>query len=491
MGSEEWRQHILESLQRLFEHHSALYGVQHAVAVEIEARQLALQLWGNAGEIDNDMALLRAAALLHDVGFAQRNDTWTLDCIEHLGYGLSLAGSILKTNPRFEASPELIEAILFLIEHHDDTLYSYPTATRNGRTFELEYRFAMQRYAHLHPHLMILREADALVHAGDECLETAFDGWISQGIPAFGDNDAPFFSWRWMDSAIGNVRLLGKRTIVDAKSIAGQIKALEAHERFETYIRKQGIQSSVSYEPEICHPSRRRESLARLGNIETDFEITYLSDWQALQRQLRAVPLSGDRSIKPYETADLRLEVIDISAVTPMALYVVRHRLEECLELYDVLMKKYALGLWDLPGLMEFRFNTIDQRIAPPIIESYAETNNLAEPRQVLGLLDGLHRCTTARRNQAGRIRVVFVEHVLFPLVPLPVEWRLVNEYDAPPQAAFKRKYRFSNLADFPEFLYIDHKPCTDEEAQYFFYRDLSSLGSKGKRNFDEFGEKE
>ncbi len=63
-------------------------------------------------------------------------------------------------------------------------------------------------------------------------------------------------------------------------------------------------------------------------------------------------------------------------------------------------------------------------------------------------------------------------------------------ETDDPPTRDLKRRYRYRSLVDFPIDTYPVSVPVTEENFQYFFYRDLGALGSKGKRDFHEFESK-
>lgn len=493
MDKETWREQILESLNNLFaKSKSTLYCPQHALAVENNALNIVHSQERSSSEVFKNIDVLQAAALLHDVGFARKADNWSKDGFEHIEIGKALALEILRQNAWFQSRSELINQVLFLIEHHDDTTYSYPTATREGRPFlvGLSQQLPPQP-EYMDNYLAILKEADAQIHAEESCIQEACSEWAEQGLSIFCNPGPPLVTWRWMDSVIGNIRLLAKRVIVDAFTEKGRKTSLEIYDRLESFIETQCIAFKISYEPEICHPSVRQASVDRFGNRLLNLEINSFCNWNELQDYLREVPLTGDNSIKPFQQAKMQLKQIDLNAVFAMALYVIRHRVTECLELFDAFMIKYALGLWDLPGLLEFKYNSAaTQRIAPPLIESYFETAGSNGQNHILGLVDGLHRCTAARNTGNDRIRAMVVSNVSYPLVPLPVEWESVRQYDSPPPTALKRRYRYPTLSDFPEFNYIKAKPTTDEDARYFFYRDLSNLGSKGKRHFDEFESK-
>jgi hypothetical protein len=449
---EAWRQQILESLNNLFtKTNSILYGPKHARAVESYVLDIVHSQKSSSEESSKNIPVLQAAALLHDIGFAGKTDNWTKDGFEHIEKGKALALEILNQNALFQNQVELINQVLFLIEHHDDTAYCYPTSSKEGYPFisGLPRQFAPQP-DHLSSFLTMLKEADAQIHAEESCAQEAFYEWIGQGTSTFCSSGPPLTTWRWMDSAIGNIRLLAKRVIVDAFTEKGRKDSLEIYDRLESFIREQCLSAKIQYEPEICHPSVRQVSIDRFGNRLLNLEIDNFCNWKELEDYMRAVPLTGDNSIKPFRQADIQIKGIDLNTVFPMALYVISHRVEECIELFDALMVKYALGLWDLPGLLEFKYNSAEtQRIAPPLIERYNETAGFNGHNHLLGLVDGLHRCTAARNCGNERIRAIVASNVPYPLVPLPVGGESVRQYDSPPPTALKRKYRFPTLKDF------------------------------------------
>lgn len=487
--SEEWRGRILESLNHLFEGENkpCLYGPQHAQAVE--AAMLDTLAAAEYRATEADVTVTRCAALLHDIGFARRTESWSGDYFEHIRVGKQLASEILAQTTLFQNHPERIAQVLYLIEHHDDTTYSFPAATHDGRPILSN---CAQRRRDVDPPLAILQEADSRIHATDDCVLEASQEWQGQEIPLLANGGAGLETWRWMDSIVGNIRLVAKRAIVDAHTQSGYLAAIEAYRRLESHVREQCSLAGIAYEAEVCPPTMREASIARLAGKAFDLQIVAFHAWGELENILRSVPLLYDRTIQPYRQAKIQLGLVDLSALSPMALYVLRSRLEEVLELHDALMVAYCLGIWDLPGLLEFRYNSKDvQRIAPPIVEDYVETAWPNNPR-LMGLMDGLHRCAAARNVGLSRARVIVASDVPFPLVPLPADWAEIRTYEDrnPPPSHMKRRFRYQALTDFPFESYQTSTAVTNDNFQYFFYRDLGALGSKGKRDFREFESK-
>lgn len=490
LQSGDWREQVLESLSLLFEvpRGTTLYGSGHARAVEGAVLDIL-----DAPEYEStsgiDIPALRCAALLHDVGFAQRTERWSIDCLEHIESGKRLASEILSRNILFRDSPDRIAQVLHLIEHHDDTTYSFPTSTCDGRPVLSN---PAQQRCHLNTSLAILQEADSRIHAMVNCIPEIAQEWQERGVPLFAAGSAPLETWRWMDSVIGNVRLAARRAVLDARTSGGHYAAIEAYWQLEDYLRKQCDIAGIAYKVEACPPTMREASIVRVADKSFDLQIVAFHAWDELEHTLRATPLLYDRTTHPYQHARIQLGLVDLDALSPMALYVLRGRLEEVLELHDVMMVTYCLGIWDVPGLLEFRYNSEEvQRLAPPVVEEYVETAWPGNPR-LMGLVDGLHRCIAARNVGLSRVRAVVASDVPYPLVPLPVHWRDIRTYDDcnPPPSCMKRYFRYQALPDFPFELYPTSIPVTEDNFQYFFYRDWSVLGSRGRRDFREFESK-
>ena len=158
---EEWRDQILNSLTHLFEgkRKSCLYGPEHAQLTEKIALGI-LAIWECGAQDEAAVSVLRCAALLHDAGYARRTVHWGQDCFEHVQAGTELALEILAHNSLIQAHPERLHQVLYLIQHHDDSTYLFPTATRNGGPFLAQPHRALRDLAIA---LAILREADGRV----------------------------------------------------------------------------------------------------------------------------------------------------------------------------------------------------------------------------------------------------------------------------------------------------------------------------------------
>lgn len=469
---ESWRTQIIDGLYRAFGGEgNALYGPHHAILVEEALQALLARL----GYSDNQTNItLRAAALLHDIGFAQRIATWQPDAFEHLAIGRQLAANILGQIHLFEEHPTQLNYVLELIEHHDDTTYAYPGPGRQGTI--INYPLILGNHSDLH----LLREADATVHNSRVCIDLSINEWVGQGVPLVPESGAPLSTWRWMESVTGNIRLLAKRWIVDAFTPEGQASSWSNHDQLEQWIADQCQRVGRIYEADPLGPDWRVLTQEFIGEKPFTLQLLAYDTFSELTQALRQITLQHDRNVFPYSTASIESSLVSIGDLTPMALYVMQHRLDETLELESAMVLGLHQTLFDLPGLLCFRFNNADiQHITAPLVERYRE-NPGDEP--ILGLVDGLHRCFTARQLGALHMRTTIISNVPFPLVPQPTIWESVRIYSAPPLPDQKRIFRFERLEDFPTDRFQLATTVTRENFRYFFYRDLALLGSKGAR---------
>jgi hypothetical protein len=420
---EDWREFLLERVNNLFSNdrgNSMLYGLGHCLAVEKHLREI---LGGNSefsGEIN--APVLYGAALLHDIGHAKKAKNWALDWFAHIKSGRQLAQDILIECPYFRSQTNLIERILHLIEHHDDTTYSFPISGNNGKPKVTGHKAELN-----YPELLLLREADSLVHTLDQTVSEAIDEWKLYSLPFNVDNITTIPSWCWNKSIINNIRLLGKRFILDAATKTGKQLSLVVYDRLEKHIKGICLENDIIYETEICHPRDRQTSLERISKRYNKLQIVSFQDLDEVIRRMRGVKLLYENSIHPYEYSKVRLQVVELVKITPMALYIMKGRLEETLEFHDALMAKYAFGLWDLPGLLKFRYNSTSvQKIAPPLIEVYKERGDISNS-YIWGLVDGLHRFRVAESLGYNKVWAMIVHDVGYPLVPLPVAWKEIG----------------------------------------------------------------
>jgi hypothetical protein len=351
----------------------------------------------------------------------------------------------------------LLPMTRYLVAHCEDTSHRYPSLARDGYSgpdgsSELD-EFARsldpRRLAIL---LGLLQEADALAAVG-----RVWEQSLSRGLDRFGQPD-PANAWCWEESAAGNVLLAAKRALLDARSATGQAQAHDAYDR------------SVAFVEAVCHEYGQpfvRETFQRVGRPDVapaPLNLRRYLGRAVVEQRLRAVTLLLDPSLRPYENARIEITRRRISELSPIASYVLDPQLDLLRRIHATLASRYALSLFDLSGLIEFDLDGQHYSLAPPVVERYDEP---ALSTEVSVIVDGLHRVSLARALGIRELWVVDISDVPadFPVPALPLHWDDVRAVSTVPADRAKRTFRFPDL-----------------EQLYFFYRDLSSLGSRGVR---------
>jgi hypothetical protein len=210
------------------------------------------------------------------------------------------------------------------------------------------------------------------------------------------------------------------------------------------------------------------------------FRLTRTGPWADLEQRVREVVLRGDPSVRPYAEAHIELAEVEVKELAPLAYYVLRDRLGIVSYVREGLRSDHQIDPLQLEGLVEYEDGDGRRwRLAPPIVEVAGGTG--VEPlTRLQAVVDGLHRCFVAGSLGLDTARVVAITGVRYPLVCLPLTWPEVALMDNVPEV--KRKYAFASAqqcqAQHPEFA----DKITEDNYQYFFYRDLQNLGSEGIR---------
>lgn len=492
---EGWNREIKDFIGLAFPINDRAHGIEHAIDVEQTALEISRE--PEFTHLKVDYTALSAAALLHDIGRAKRDSTWSPDEFEHVAEGAKVAREFLSNLHPFSHNPVLIEKVCYLIFHHDDTNYSFPTMPRCGhpakallREQEPEWKLIIPGQAlELETLLKILREADARAGTGSMGAKRTLDfSSEERGIRLFADDDGnPLNAWMWQESAIGNVRLAMKRALLDAFTEAGKKYAWTAYLDGEKEVEAVCESKGGNYEPELA---LQTEALRMCFEKDTDqpIDITRVSTWHELLEELRGIRLRGDPKLFPYAEAEIKSQLIDVESVSPLSLYILSNKLRSQNNLRDALLARYGLDILDMAGILEFKFGQEDEpiRLAPPIIEVYNET--ASENRgKVWALVDGTHRLALARKKGIRYVRAIVIRKVpeRFPLMALPLRWGDVKDYETVPPGLKKRIFRFPTPKDFPDISWFSDVKITDiseDDRPYFFYRDLGPLGSSGPR---------
>ena len=461
----------------------------HAQEVEEQVKQL-LQDPTCASFAEEERSGLRVAAFLHGVNDIRPSSKHCSEAIT----------SILGQMEEFKDSTRLLKLVEDLVSDCEAAFPGFPTAIAEKSSRKPRTTHPDARTREL---IDFLREADALAHLEDSYLEESIESWLNAGLPRVLNSGGCLATWVWMDTVVGNLRLTAKRGLLDARTPSGRARAREAYYRVEELVRTQCELANVSYEPEVCGPEMLEQSREKMSEGNFSLEIVEFHPWPRLEKLLRMVPLLHNADILPYEKANMLCSLQEIKSLAPLSSYIMKDRLEEVEELHHAFMVTFCFGLWDLPGLVMFKYNNkAEQVLAPPLVEVHekavARKNRELFTKGELDnvLIDGLHRAMAAEKNSLRRLRAVVISSVKYPPMAVAKDWGAAKVYERedPPKYSDKRDYRYASLDEFSREPFVSHfhadKPVTEANYQYYLFRDLSSLGSKGRRTFDEFKER-
>jgi HD superfamily phosphodiesterase len=485
-ASQSLRAQILEIVEHIFSSANQVHGLKHALEVE----QLVLEIAQEpefAG-VPLDATVLSAAAVLHDSGYTRARPSWSSDRIEHVEESVCIAQEALATVAPFDTDADRLRQVCYLILYHDQTNYSFPIKTRDGKPaisaqFQKQFKWPYilpDEKKSIRAMLAILKEADALTATGAEGAKRTLKYSRSRGIPLFAAGN-PLNAWMWEESAIGNVRLAAKRALLDAFTRRGKEIAWRGYLETEGFIRELAEENGVPYHQEI-HLS----DLHGIAYQPSDgvFHINRVHSWEQLVDSLRRLRLNGDVNLHPYREATIESRLVEIDSLSPLAYYALTSQLEVGNQLRQRFLTRYALDPFDLSGIVDLTSEGKECRIAPPLVEVYIEQQGPLKGKRVWALVDGLHRCLNAKHLGFSRVRAIVISTIPkdLPLVPLPLRWKDVRLVDKIPEEAEKRAFRFPNLKSFPDITSISSVPVTAQNCRYFFFRDLRPLGSSGIR---------
>lgn len=475
---------VLETTERIFSSPDQAHGLEHALNVERLALEISQE--PDFADISLDPIVLSAAALLHDAGHTRALPSWSSDRIEHIEESVDIAQEVLTAVPPFDTDPDKLRQVCYLIRHHDQTNYSFPVSTRDGKPAISILPQSQNGWPYILPAeqksigamLAVLNEADAHTATGTEGAKRTLNYSLSRGIPLFAAGN-PLNAWMWEESAVGNIRLAARRALLDAFTKRGREIAWQGYLEAEDVIKAITEENGVEYQREVHFADLRGVSRSY---DDSGFRIDRVSSWGELVDVLRHIELQGDRNIHPYQEATIENKLVEIDCLSPLAYYALTSQLEIGKQLYQRFLTHYAVDPLDLSGTV--RLINRERPIAPPIVEVYTEDRGPYRGKQIWALVDGLHRCLNAKQSGLSRIRAIVISNVPkhLPLVPLPLLWKDVEIIDQVPDNAKKRDFRFPGLESFPDISGFSSVQVTAQSCPYFFYRDLSPLGSSGIR---------
>lgn len=477
-----WREILIEKVSVYYRPEDKTHGLGHAKDVEKLSLEIAQE--PEYKDMDLDLGVLKAMSLLHDTGYSQQKSHWQEDKREHIEASVRIAAEILPQIPGFSDNQERMTRVLWGVLNHDNKNYLFPSKGRGGvpaltreHVEESEGRFSDESTKAL---LDILNEADSRLATGTYGAKRTLNFNLKQEVPLFSRGD-PLRGWMWGESAVGSVRLAAKRALLDAKTKVGKEFARKGYLEAEELIKKECLRSGIEYTPELD-----LDELEKYQNkeIEGELEIVRIHPWEELEGKLRQVSLKGDSTLFPYVASSIESRLFKLDDVSPLSYYTLSRQLDLTERLRELFLKEYALDLFDLSGIVEFRLNGQNHKISPPLVE-------LSKPDGNTDLLvDGGHRWSVARRLGKDQVRCIYISGIpeKFPLIPLPLEWSSVAVLDEVPEEGQKRDFRFPTLESFPDISGYSDVKVDNTNFRYYFYRDLSPFGSSGVR---EAGKKE
>jgi len=462
----------------------------HAQDVEKHVKRL-LQEPACSSLAEEERLGLQVAALFHDIGQIQASSERTSGKEKLRPEALT---AILGQMEEFKDSTRLLKLVEDLVSDCEAAFPGFPTAIREKSSTKSRTTNPDARTREL---IDFLREADALAHLEDSYLEESIESWLNAGLRRVQNRSGCIATWMWNDSVVGNLRLTAKRGLLDTRTPSGHAKAVAAYHRVEELVRTQCELAEEPYEPEVCAPEMLEHSRKEMSRTSFSLEIVRFHPWDELEALVRQVPLLYDRKIRPYEHANLAASLLEIENLAPLSNYVMKDRLEEVEELHHAFMVTFCFSLWDLPGLVRFRYNNkCEQVLAPPVVEIHEkqiarkDTKRFARGQLDHVLIDGLHRAEGAVKNSLHQLRAVVISAVDLPPMAISRDWARTPVYEYPPRDEDKRKYRYESLSEFNKEPFAHLLGATERTYKDCLYRDLSAIGSEGRRTFEEYKER-
>lgn len=406
-------------LREAFSRADAYHGVAHAEDVlrRVEAIRARLP----AALMPSEWLVLATAVLLHDIGYAAHAPDWAPNRREHVPAGIALATERLARVPLFAAHPSLILAVAFLIAHHDDTSYQFPSLVWDGLVGDIELGAYSDKLAafevalpaeqrqRLRLLLAVLREADALTAAGAAGAARSFEYAVSRGLPLFAAGD-PLGAWCWEVSAAGNTRLSAKRALLDAFTPEGWRLARESYRASEAYLTAVCAREGISYRPEGIAALLDGGALSSASAAAPPpLRIVRYSSEVALRAAgyARAGTNLRDAGANAYAMRHLPIAAL---ALPPATGAVADAAAGALAALHAHLLDGYALSLFDLTGALDYELAGIAGRTLPPIVERHP-SGALADDAEWV-LAGGSATLVLARRLGVSHIWVAAAEAV-------------------------------------------------------------------------------
>ena len=405
-------------MRRAYTQPDAFHGPRHAEEVLRLADGIAGRLPGGLRPAEH--LIVSAAALLHDVGYTAYRPDWAPNRREHVAASITFARRQLAEIAPFAKHPGLIDAVSFLIGYHDDTSYKFPSFVWDGRIGGIDLGpYAAQLAAfeaslsapqreRLHLLLAILREADALTAAGEAGAARSFQYAIHRGLPIFARGN-PLNAWCWEESAAGNTRLAAKRAMIDAFTPEGRRAAWESYHTTEVYLQGICAEHAAPYVPEAiaAEGSDGPPTINIARDTELALELISYAGWDTLERTIHTAGHAYAANAQPPTTASMTLRRVPLDLLPHVSQMRDREgpQTAALASLHAHLLAEYALSLFDLAGIVEYRVDRIVSRTMPPIVERSSAATGAAGG--ALAILDGAAAIALARELGVRTLWVV------------------------------------------------------------------------------------
>lgn len=406
-------------LRRAYTQPDAFHGPQHAEEVLRLAEEIARRMPGELRPAE--CLIVSAAALLHDVGYTAYQPDWAPNRSEHVAASIAFAQRQLTEIAPFAAHPPLIAAVSFLIGYHDDTSYKFPSFVWDGRVGSIDLGWYAAQLAafevslsapqreRLRLLLAILREADALTAAGEAGAARSFQYAIHRGLPIFARGN-PLNAWCWEESAAGNTRLAAKRALIDAFTPEGRRTAWESYRATEAYLRGICTEHGMPYVPEtiVAVGADDPSAISAAAGMEAALELISYAGWGARERAIHDATRENVPAVRLYLSATnmvARHLPLDLLPDAPWTADRVAAQ-ATLASLHAHLLSEYALSIFDLTTMVEYRLNGDVMRAMPPTIAR--------EPTGTAAVLDGA--ATVALAREVG-ISALWVVEVVSPVI--------------------------------------------------------------------------
>jgi hypothetical protein len=436
--------------------------------------------------VPDDAAIVRCAAILHDVSSAAdlcRHGLPGERALPQQSRSARTAAAELSQTIPWMDHHRAIERVAGLIEALTLTRGSFPTPSEPGGVVSVRDWFGLS--APDDGPLARLREADALEHLSPPSVAWAIELGRSSRLAIAPGVGSIGIVPMWGDSVIGNLRLLAKCAWRDVSSSPGRIQLAQLLSETESQVRALCERASAYYAPELCDFNAAiavRGAAPPQRYAESRVQLLSASRWIDFRTSVEHVKLFSDPNVPVYPGAQVRLARPALNLLRPTAFYVLRANIERARDMHTLWLALYGLTPLDIPTTVLCSIDSSEPiHVSPPFIEyDFADGGDVHEP--TLSIVDGLHRLAVARKLGFHGTTCVIIDGASVPLPVEPLTWDQVTEVDVTPEHENKRIYRYSTSSELREAGVPLTVAITDKNAPHLLYRNYAAFGSTGVR---------